>query len=58
MTQGGPGTSTSTLVYGVYKSAFQSHDYGASGAQSVVLMVLVVTLTLLQFKYIEKKIHY
>lgn len=58
ITQGGPGTATSTLVYGVYKSAFKSYDYGASGAQSVVLMALVMLLTLLQFKYIEKKIHY
>lgn len=57
-TQGGPGTATTTLVYGVYKSAFLAYDYGASGAQSVILMAFIIILTLFQFKYIEKKIHY
>lgn len=57
-TQGGPGTSTTTLVYSVYKTAFQTYDYGSSGAQSVILMIAIIVLTLLQFKYVEKKIHY
>lgn len=57
-TQGGPGTATTTMVYSVYKSAFFAYDYGSSGAQSVILMAIIVVLTLFQFKYVEKKIHY
>lgn len=57
-TQGGPGIATTTMVYGVYKSAFFSYDYGTSGAQSVILMAIIIVLTVLQFKYVEKKIHY
>lgn len=57
-TKGGPGVATTTLVYKVYKTAFQSYDYGSSGAQSVILMGFIILLTALQFKFIEKKIHY
>ena len=57
-TKGGPGVATTTLVYKVYKTAFQSYDYGSSGAQSVILMGFIIVLTALQFKFIEKKIHY
>lgn len=57
-TQGGPGVSTTTLVYKVYKTAFQSFDYGSSGAQSVILMGFIIVLTVLQFKFVEKQIHY
>lgn len=58
ITQGGPGTSTTTMVYSVYEAAFQAYDYGASGAQSVILMAVIIVLTLFQFKFLEKKIHY
>lgn len=58
ITQGGPGVSTTTMVYSVYQAAFQNYDYGASGAQSVILMAVIIVLTLFQFKYLEKKIHY
>ena len=57
-TKGGPGVSTTTLVYKVYKTAFQSYDYGSSGAQSVILMGFIILLTVAQFKFIEKKVHY
>lgn len=57
-TQGGPGVGTTTLVYKVYKTAFQSYDYGSSGAQSVILMGVIIVLTVVQFKFIEKQIHY
>ncbi|QRN41494.1 MAG: ABC transporter permease subunit [Neisseriaceae bacterium] len=57
-TQGGPGNMTNILVYRVYKVAFQENNYGSSGAQSVILMLIIITLTFIQFKYIEKKIHY
>ena len=58
MTNGGPGTSTSTMVYKVYSDGFIGLDLGASAAQSVVLMILVGAMTVVQFKYIEKKVAY
>ena len=58
MTNGGPGHSTTTLVYKVYKDGFVGMDPGSSSAQSVLLMIIVVGLTLLQFRYLEKKVHY
>jgi sn-glycerol 3-phosphate transport system permease protein len=57
-TQGGPGKATSTLVYRVYFDGFRGMDFGSSAAQSVVLMVIVIALTVLQFRYVEKKVHY
>jgi sn-glycerol 3-phosphate transport system permease protein len=57
-TQGGPGTSTSILVYKVYSDGFRGLDLGSSAAQSVVLMVIVVALTVLQFRYIDRKVQY
>ena len=57
-TQGGPGKATSILVYKVYFDGFKALDLGGSAAQSVVLMVIVVTLTVAQFKFVEKKVHY
>lgn len=58
MTQGGPGESTSILVYKVYTTAFRSLDLGSSAAQSVVLMAIVITLTVVQFRYIDRKVNY
>ncbi|MBM7456419.1 sn-glycerol 3-phosphate transport system permease protein [Oceanisphaera litoralis] len=57
-TRGGPGSSTSTLVYQVYADGFVGLDLGGAAAQSVVLMVLVGGLTVLQFKYVEKRVAY
>ena len=57
-TQGGPGKDTSILVYRVYYDGFKALDLGGSAAQSVVLMVIVVVLTVLQFKFVEKKVNY
>ena len=58
MTRGGPGNSTSTLVYKVYNDGFIGLDLGSSAAQSVILMVIVIGLTVIQFKYIDKKVVY
>ena len=58
MTGGGPGTSTSTMVYKVFSDGFIGLDLGASAAQSVILMILVGAMTVVQFKYIEKKVAY
>lgn len=58
MTNGGPGLSTTTMMYKVYKDGFVGMDPGGSSAQSVVLMLVVVCLTLLQFRFFEKRVHY
>ena len=57
-TQGGPGKDTAILVYKVYHDGFKALDLGSSAAQSVVLMVIVVALTVVQFRYVEKKVNY
>ena len=57
-TQGGPGKDTAILVYKVYFDGFKAMDIGSSAAQSVVLMVMVIALTVLQFRFIEKKVNY
>lgn len=57
-TQGGPGKDTSILVYKVYFDGFKAMDLGGSAAQSVVLMLIVIALTVFQFRYIERKVNY
>lgn len=57
-TQGGPGQSTMILVYKVYQDGFKALDLGGSAAQSVILMLIVIALTVLQFRYVEKKVQY
>src|SRR5205085_9833737 len=54
-THGGPGRDTAILVYKVYQDGFKGGDLGGSAAQSTVLMLIVITLTVLQFKYVDKK---
>jgi sn-glycerol 3-phosphate transport system permease protein len=58
ITQGGPATATETLVYKVYKDGVHNLDLGSSAAQSVILMVIVVGLTFLQFRFVERRVHY
>ena len=58
ITSGGPEQDTNILVYKVFSDGFVSQDLGSSAAQSVILLVLVGILTVIQFKYIEKKVHY
>ncbi|WP_417551749.1 sn-glycerol-3-phosphate ABC transporter permease UgpA [Marinomonas fungiae] len=57
-TQGGPGQSTTTMVYKVFNDGFVGLDLGSSAAQSVVLMVIVALMTVIQFRYIERKVQY
>ena len=57
-TQGGPGKDTAILVYKVYYDGFKALDLGGSAAQSVVLMVIVIALTVVQFKYVERRVNY
>jgi len=57
-THGGPGKETAILVYKVYYDGFKAMDLGGSAAQSVILMGIVITLTVIQFRFIEKKVQY
>jgi sn-glycerol 3-phosphate transport system permease protein len=57
-TQGGPGVSTATMVYKVFNDGFIGLDMGSSAAQSVILMFLVGIMTVIQFRYIERKVEY
>ena len=58
LTGGGPAKATETLIYKVYTDGVMNLDLGGSSAQSVILMVFVITLTALQFRFIERKVHY
>ncbi|MFV2033919.1 MAG: ABC transporter permease subunit [Halocynthiibacter sp.] len=58
VTQGGPGTATTILVYKVFRDGFVSQDLGSSSAQSVLLIILVMALTVIQFRYVERKVTY
>ncbi|HLX03639.1 MAG TPA: sn-glycerol-3-phosphate ABC transporter permease UgpA [Trinickia sp.] len=57
-TGGGPAQDTKTLIYKIFTEGFQGLDIGSSGAQSVVLMLIVVALTVVQFRFIERKVQY
>ena len=57
-TQGGPAQSTNILVYKVYADGFVGLNLGSSAAQSVILMVIVVMLTIVQFRFIERRVNY
>jgi sn-glycerol 3-phosphate transport system permease protein len=57
-TGGGPGQATQILVYKVFADGFKGLDLGSSYAQSVVLMVILITLTVVQFRYVERKVQY
>ena len=57
-TGGGPGQSTRTLVYKIFTEGFQGLDIGSSGAQSIVMMFVVVGLTVVQFRFVERKVKY
>ena len=58
ITAGGPQQATTTLVYKVFADGFVGQDLGSSAAQSVILLVLVGVLTVVQFRYIERRVHY
>lgn len=57
-TSGGPGQSTTILVYKVYNDGFIGLNLGSSSAQSVILMAIVIALTVVQFRFIERRVHY
>jgi sn-glycerol 3-phosphate transport system permease protein len=57
-TSGGPGKETAILVYKVYFDGIKAMDLGGSATQSVVLMAILVGLTVIQFRYVERRVHY
>lgn len=57
-TSGGPADATSVLVFRVYNTGFIGQDYGSSAAQSVVLMALVIAMTAVQFRFVERRVNY
>jgi sn-glycerol 3-phosphate transport system permease protein len=58
MTKGGPAKATEILVFKVYNDGFRGQDFGGSAAQSAILMLIVVALTVVQFRFIERRVHY
>jgi sn-glycerol 3-phosphate transport system permease protein len=58
LTQGGPAKATETLIYKVYVDGVENLNLGASAAQSVILMLIVIAVTAVQFRFIERKVHY
>ncbi|WP_208437796.1 sn-glycerol-3-phosphate ABC transporter permease UgpA [Bartonella taylorii] len=58
MTSGGPARATSTLVYKVYDDGFKNQIIGGSAAQSTILMLMVIVLTFIQFRWIERRVQY
>lgn len=58
ITAGGPARATDLMVYKIYTDGFQGKDYSLAAAQSIVLMVLIVVLTFVQFRYVERRVHY
>ena len=58
MTRGGPVDSTRVLVYSIYQDAFQNFRFGFASTEAVILLLLVMGLTLLQFRVVERRVHY
>ena len=58
LTKGGPGHATNILIWKVYNDGFRGQDLGGSSAQSVILMIVVIALTFVQFRFIERRVHY
>ncbi len=58
LTRGGPGKATETLIYKVFVDGYVNLDLGGSSAQSVILLLVVIVLTAVQFRYVERRVHY
>ncbi|ADU29280.1 binding-protein-dependent transport systems inner membrane component [Evansella cellulosilytica DSM 2522] len=58
LTRGGPAESTNLIVYSIYQDAFINYQFGTASAQAIMLFIIVFVLTLLQFKFGERKVHY
>ena len=58
VTKGGPGKATEIMVFKLYNDGFRGQDFGGSAAQSAILMLILIGLTVIQFRYIERRVHY
>lgn len=58
LTGGGPFRATNLMVYKIYSDGFRGFDYSGAAAQSIILMLLVMALTFVQFRYVERRVHY
>jgi sn-glycerol 3-phosphate transport system permease protein len=58
LTRGGPVDATRVLVYSIYQDAFQNFQFGYASSQAVILLLLVMALTLIQFRFVERRVHY
>ncbi|MDX8478995.1 ABC transporter permease subunit [Mesorhizobium sp. VK24D] len=58
MTAGGPANATNLMVYKIYSDGFKGLDYSGAAAQSIILMLLIILLTIVQFRFIERRVHY
>lgn len=58
LTRGGPQNETNVIVYSIYQEAFMNYKHGAASAQAIILFVMILLLTLIQFKLGERKVHY
>ena len=58
LTGGGPYRATDLMVYRIYSEGFKGMNYSGAAAQSVILMLLVMALTFVQFRYVERRVHY
>lgn len=58
LTKGGPSQSTNLIVYSIYREAFINYQFGTASAQAVFLFIVILIVTILQFKLVEKKVHY
>lgn len=58
LTQGGPQNTTNLIVYSIYREAFANYQFGTASAQSIVLFIIILVMTVLQFKLGERKVHY
>ncbi|WP_081535955.1 carbohydrate ABC transporter permease [Rhodovulum sp. P5] len=58
MTAGGPARATNLMVYKIFSDGFEGQDYSGAAAQSIILMLMVMALTFVQFRYVERRIHY
>jgi ABC-type sugar transport system permease subunit len=58
LTRGGPADATNVLVYSIYLDAFVNFQFGYASAQALVLFLIILALTLVQFQYVERRVHY
>ena len=58
LTRGGPQNETNLIVYSIYQEAFMNYQYGTASAQAIILFVIILVLTIIQFKLGERKVHY